>query len=307
MSEIENNSPTSLPSTKGYLKWLIPVAVFVLLIIAALVFLNWKQKREMTEMVEILEFEKEELQDEYEDLSIQFDGYQQLDIHNDSLQEQLAKEQQRVHDLLEELRITKVTNARRIAELKKELATVRAVMVTYVHQIDSLNRTNERLTQENNTYRQQNREIQQQNHQLLTENSHLAETVTRAAMLEVTAFEAVMLNKRDKKTKIFSQIQKMEFHYTVGKNITCQPGMKQVYMRLSRPDGDLMLKPNNKKFLFEDQQIDYSICQEIEYAGEEVSGVMYWPVEEILQTGSYRADFFIDAQLVGTYTFKLKK
>lgn len=281
--------------------------IFLLLVIGVFVWLYYRQHRQMTEMVEILEFEKEELQDEYEDLSIQFDGYQQLDIHNDSLQEQLAIEQQRVHDLLEELRITKVTDARRIAELKKELATVRSVMVTYVHQIDSLNRTNARLEKENTTYRRVNQEMQKQNDQLTTENTHLSETVTRAAMLEVTDFEAIMLNKRDKKTRLFNQIQKMEFHFTIGKNITCTPGMKQVYMRLSRPDGELMLKPNSRTFLFENQQIDYSIRHEIEYAGEEVSGIMYWPVEEILQAGTYRADFFIDAQLVGTYTFTIKK
>lgn len=101
-------------------KKLISVCIALLIIgIGVLVYINIHQKREMTEMVELLEFEKEELEDEYEDLSIQFDGYQQLDIHNDSLQELLSKEQQRVKDLLEELRITKVTNARRIAELKK--------------------------------------------------------------------------------------------------------------------------------------------------------------------------------------------
>lgn len=277
----------------------------LVLVIAVMIFLFFKQKKEMTEMVEILEFEKEELQDEYEDLSIQFDGYQQLDIRNDSLQEQLAIEQQRVHDLLEELRITKVTNARRIAELKKELATVRAVMVTYVHQIDSLNRTNERLTKENDHYRQQNQQIQKENDQLQNENTHLTQTVTRAAMLEITHFEAITLNKRDKKTKIFNQIQKLEFQFTIGKNITCQPGLKKVYIRLSRPDGELMLKKSSRTFLFENEQIDYSIYQEVEYAGEEIASVMYWPVEEMLQKGTYRADFFIDAQLVGTFTFAL--
>lgn len=304
MSETTNQTPVQASSSR---KYIILLATVFGLVIAVLLFFYWRQKQDMQEMVDVLNFEKEQLQDEYEDLSIQFDGYQQLDIRNDSLQERLAVEQQRVHDLLEELRITKVTNARRIAELKKELATVRAVMVTYVHQIDSLNRTNARLTEENDNYRRQNREIQQQNTQLQTENTHLAETVTRASMLEITSFEAVMLNKRDKKTRMFSQIQKMEFHFTVGKNITCPPGLKKVYMRLSRPDGELMLKSGNRTFLFENEQIDYSIVQEIEYAGDEISGVMYWPVEEILQTGTYRADFFIDAQLVGTYTFNLKK
>jgi len=288
-------------------KTVIAAGVFLVLVIVALVALYFHKQNQMKEMVEILEFEKEQLADEYEDLSIQFDGYQQLDIRNDSLQEQLAIEQQRVHDLLEELRITKVTNARRIAELKKELATVRAVMVTYVHQIDSLNRTNARLESENRTYRRQNQQIQQQNDELQQQNTHLSETVTRAARLEVTDFEVVMLNKRDKKTKQFSQIQKFEFHYTVGKNITCEPGLKKVYMRLTRPDGELMLKQGARTFSFESGTLEASVSQEIEYAGEEISGTMYWAVEEILQTGTYTADFFIDSQHVGTFTFTLKK
>ena len=128
---------------------LISLVAALAIVSLLLVWMNLQQKTEMKEMVEIMEFEKEQLEDEYEQLAIQFDGFQTQDIHNDSLVELLAKEQQRVQDLREELRITKVTNARRIAELKKELATVRQVMVSYVHQINSLDRTNKRLVAEN--------------------------------------------------------------------------------------------------------------------------------------------------------------
>ena len=109
---------------------LISLIAALLLVTAYLLWTNFQQKNEMKEMVELMEFEKEQLEDEYEELAIQFDGYQTPDIHNDSLVELLSQEKQRVQDLLEELRITKVTNARRIAELKKELATVRQVMVS---------------------------------------------------------------------------------------------------------------------------------------------------------------------------------
>ena len=124
---------------------LISLIAALVAISAFLVWMNLQQKTEIKEIVEQMEFEKEQLEDEYEELAIQFDGYQTPDIHNDSLVELLSQEKQRVQDLLEELRITKVTNARRIAELKKELATVRQVMVSYVHQIDSLDRTNKKL------------------------------------------------------------------------------------------------------------------------------------------------------------------
>ena len=282
------------------------IIVALLLFIGALIYPNRHQKQEMTEMVELLEFEKEELEDEYEDLSIQFDGYQQLDIHNDSLQELLSKEQQRVKDLLEELRITKVTNARRIAELKKELATVRSVMVVYVHQIDSLNQLNESLTKENQQYREQYREVTEVNEQLTQQNTKLEEVVSRASMLEIGNFSVLPLNKRDRKAISLNQIQKLQINYTLQKNITCEPGIKQVYLQLRRPDGEVMTKSLSNTFPFENGVLDYSIKQEIEYEGEELSSVMYWIVEEILQTGTYNADFFVDGNLIASYPFVLK-
>jgi hypothetical protein len=265
-----------------------------------------RQKNEIKEIVEQMEFEKEQLEDEYEELALQFDGYQTPDIHNDSLVELLSQEKQRVQDLLEELRITKVTNARRIAELKKELATLRQVMVDYVHQIDSLDRTNKALVKENRQVKEQYQQVARQAQQLEEERTQLAEVVSRASMLEIGSFVVTALNKRDRKTTIFAQIMKLQFDYTVARNITCPPGMKTMYMRLTRPDGELMQKSVNDVFAFENSQIGYSVFKDFEYEGEEVSGTMYWTVEEILQEGVYNADFFVDGQLIGSFPFTLK-
>lgn len=270
-----------------------------------LVWMNYRQHTEMQEMVEIMEFEKEQLEDEYEELAIQFDGFQAQDIHNDSLAQLLAKEQQRVQDLREELRITKVTNARRIAELKKELATVRQVMVSYVHQIDSLDRTNKQLVRENQQVKQQYQEVARQAQQLEAERTQLAEVVSRASMLEISHFQMIPLNKRDRKTTIYSQIMKLQFDYTIARNITNTPGLKTLYMRITRPDGEIMQKDVNDVFAFENSEIAYSVSKDFEYAGEEVSGAMYWLVEEILQIGVYNADFFVDGELIGSFPFEI--
>ena len=284
---------------------LISLVAALAIVSLLLVWMNLQQKTEMKEMVEIMEFEKEQLEDEYEQLAIQFDGFQTQDIHNDSLVELLAKEQQRVQDLREELRITKVTNARRIAELKKELATVRQVMVSYVHQIDSLDRTNKRLVAENQQVKQQYQEVARQAQQLEEERTQLAEVVSRASMLEINHFQMTPLNKRDRKTTIYNQIQKLQFDYTVARNITNQPGMKTLYMRITRPDGEVMQKSVNDVFSFENSEISYSVSKDFEYAGEEISGSLYWIVEEILQIGWYNADFFVDGELIGSFPFQI--
>ena len=269
-------------------------------------YLYWNQHTELNELVEQMTIEKEELQEEYEDLAIQFDGYRNMDIRNDSLQDLLSREQQRVQDLLEELRQTKASNARRIAELKKELATVRAVMKDYVRQIDSLNATNKRLTAENIQVRQENQQVKEQNSQLSTLNSQLSETVTRAAMLEMTSCSVTTLNKRDKKTRIKGQIRKLQFDFVIAKNITCEPGMKNLYARITEPDGDLLGEDNNLLFPFENQEINYTLVQQIEYSGENYNGTCYWPIDDV-ESGFYTIDFFCDGNLIGSFPFQLKK
>jgi predicted nucleic acid-binding Zn-ribbon protein len=281
--------------------------VVLALCVCALLWMNLQQKTEIKEIVEQMEFEKEQLEDEYEELAIQFDGYQTPDIHNDSLVELLSQEKQRVQDLLEELRITKVTNARRIAELKKELATVRQVMVSYVQQIDSLDRTNKKLVAENKQVKEQYQEVARQAQQLEEERTQLVEVVSRASMLEITQFQMISLNKRDRKTTIYNQIQKLQFDYTIGRNITNKPGMKTLFMRLTRPDGEVMQKSINHVFHFENSEIAYSVKKDFEYAGEDTPGSLYWTVEEILQTGIYNADFFVDGELIGSFPFEIRQ
>ena len=287
--------------------WIVLIVAAAL--IAALVFLYLHQRSEMGELLEQMAIEKEELQEEYEDLAIQFDGYQQMDIKNDSLQDLLSREQQRVQDLLEELRQTKASNARRIAELKKELATVRAVMKDYVRQIDSLNATNARLTEENQQFKAENQQVKEQNSQLSLANSQLTETVTRASMLEISSCTLSMLNKNDKKTRMASHVRKFQFDYVMAKNITCTPGMKNLYIRVIDPNGQLLGENENHLFAFESGEIPYTVMQEIEYSGEAYNGVCFCPLadnEEVLK-GFYTIDFFCDGNLIGSFPFEPKK
>ena len=287
------------------------IIVLVLLVAAiiGLVIWNLSQRQELNEMVEQMTIEKEELQEEYEDLALQFDGYQQMDIRNDSLQDLLSREQQRVQDLLEELRTTKASNARKIAELKKELATVRAVMRDYVRQIDSLNATNARLTEENIQVRQENQQVRQHNEQLTQANTQLTETVTRASMLEITSCTVTMLNKNDRKTRIASHVRKLQFDYAIAKNITCTPGLKDLYVRVITPNGDLIGESETKLFAFESGEISFSMTQQIEFTGEPYAGICYCPLDENtgVEKGFYTIDFFCEGNLIGSFPFQLKK
>ena len=303
---MNNNNVNRAPEAKNKkLVWII--ISFLVVALGALVYLYLDQRSEMTELVEQMTIEKAELEEEYEDLAIQFDGYQQMDIRNDSLQDLLSREQQRVQDLLEELRQTKASNARRIAELKRELATVRAVMVEYVRQIDSLNATNARLTEENIQVREENQMVKEQNTHLTHANAQLTETVERASMLEITSCNLTMLNKNDKKTRMVSHMRKLQFDFVIAKNITCTPGLKDLYARVITPNGDVIGEDASRVFAFESGEIPYTLVQQIEYSGEAYNGTCYCPWVEEVQEGFYSIDFFCDGNLIGSFPFQLKK
>ena len=149
-------------------KVIAPLAVVFVLLLAGIVYLGYKlneQKRVNEDMQELAALDKKEMENEYQQFANQYKEMQTR-INNDSIVEQLGREQQRTQELLEELRRTKANDAAEITRLKKELATVRAILRSYVLQIDSLNQLNAELMDENNRVRSELEESNQQNMQL---------------------------------------------------------------------------------------------------------------------------------------------
>ncbi len=293
-------------------KYVILIAIVALVIIAlgiaVFYFINKanEKEKEVAEVIEMMNFEKQQVEKEFSDLTIEFDGYTS-NIKNDSLIKLLDDQKSKVTQLLNELRITKSTNARRIAELKKELATVRSVMIQYVNQIDSLNTANKELKTENVEVHRKYNAASQTVQQLSKEKENLNQVVSRASIMEITHFSMTPLNNKNKKTSWFSQTAALQFNFTIAKNITAQPGDKTVYLRITRPDDDVLTKSSANVFAYENKMISYSVSKKIEYAGEAISDVLYWKVGEILPKGTYRAEFFIDGNRVGSFTFTFEK
>ena len=173
-------------------KILIPVVVLGLLLIGGIAYLAVslnKQKEENAAIKELAELDKKEMENEYQQFANQY-SEMKTQINNDSIVAQLTAEQERTQQLLEELRRVKSTDAREITRLKKELATVRAVLRSYVLEIDSLNRLNQSLTQENTRVKGQYEEATRQIAGLSNEKQSLSQKVAIAAQLDATRIGA---------------------------------------------------------------------------------------------------------------------
>ncbi len=283
------------------------LAVFILiLVIAGAAYYIFHQQQQMEEMTQSFDLEKEMMADDLNELSLQYEGYK-FSVSNDSLVALLTTEQAKVQRLMEELRTVKSTNAKEIARLKKELATLRKIMRNYVIQIDSLNRANEQLKVEKNEAVKKYRQASTTAASLKREKEKLTERVTLASKLDATSISVTPVNSRGKLAKRIKKMEQFVINFKIAKNVTAPVGEKVVYVRIMKPDDDILVKSRGDVFTFEGKDINYSIKKMIEYEGEEVPVTMYWNIEEFLSPGTYRVDIFADGNLIGQRSFTLEE
>lgn len=283
----------------------IVIAFIVVAGIAVFYMFSWqKSQQDIEEMTQLFEIEKEEMENEYSGFAVQYDEMK-VHISNDSLIRQLDKEKQRTQQLLEELRQTKATNAAEITRLKKELTTVRAVMRTYVLQIDSLDQINKKLTKENTRVRQQYQEQTKVVQQLTVDKEKAEEKVVLASQLDAAAITVTPNNKRGKEDHKVKNVTQFVVNFTIVKNITVQTGEKIVYLRITKPDGEPLVKDASNTFKYENVNLEYSAKKYIEYTGEQQEVTMYWDVEEYLSAGTYNAYLFVDGVMIGEQSVTL--
>ena len=287
-------------------KIIIPLIIVIALLIAglAVLYVNLhKQKKENEEMEQLAALDKKEMENEYQQFANQY-SEMKTQINNDSIVAQLTAEQEKTQRLLAELRNTKSSDAREIARLKRELATVRAVLRSYVMEIDSLNRLNQNLTAENTRIKGQYAEANRQIEGLNTEKASLSEKVAIAAQLDATGISIAPLDKKGKTTKKLKKAKSFVVNFSIARNVTAQSGMKTVYVRVTTPTGTLL--GNAGSFSYENRTLPCSMKKTVEYAGKETPVSLYCTIDQTLQGGTFNVSIFVDGNMIGSRNFSFE-
>ena len=286
--------------------WII-VILLVILLLAGIGYLGYslkKEKKANQDMQELAALDKQEMEKEYQDFAAQYSEMKTF-IKNDSIIAELTAEQERTQKLLEELKRTHASDAAEITRLKKELATVRAVLRSYVLQIDSLNRLNQNLMDENDRVRSQLAESNQQNQELTSQKASLSEKVAIAAQLDASGIRLTPLNKKGKAVKAMKDARTLDVSFVITKNVTASNGTRNVYVRITTPEGELL--NGGGTFEYAGKQLAWSMRKAIEYTGEETALKLYWTVNEYLSGGQYNVSIFCDGQAIGSRNFTFEK
>lgn len=261
-------------------------------------------QKELEELRQLAELDKREMENQYTQFALQYDELKKS-VKDDSLIVRLNNEKKRAEELLQELRQLRNNDVAEIRRLKKELATVRAVLRSYILQVDSLQRLNLALIGERDSARAQLGKAATEITSLSEERANLTEKVAIAAQLNATNISVEPTKKNGKTAKRSKDIESFTVSFDITRNVTATTGERNVYVRLLKPGQTVVSKAG--VFVYEDREIEYSAVKVIEYTGQEQNVTLYVPTKEYLGAGQYTAYIFVDGQMIGSGSVTMKK
>ena len=288
------------------------VAALVVLAVA-LIFTNSRQSSEFDQVqteLDSLRFANDQLKltNEFNQLNADFKAYedQQIYLKNDSLVQKYDQARLKVEALLKELNAEKRSNSQnkqKIKNLEAEIATLKGIVKHYLAEIKRLGEENEGLRKEIEEISQKNEQLSSAVTTATTKNEELTQKVQLAEKLTLTGVSLQAFNKKGKAEKKVKKAKTLGVSLTITPNNTAKPGLKDVYVRITSPEGNLL--KGNGSFYAEGTQLEYTTKRQVEYANEELSTVIYWDVNTSLTAGEYTVEIFIDGNRLTSRRFTL--
>jgi len=260
----------------------------------------FSQKNSMIEMQTILTQEKDSLANE---LRSMVNAYDTLKTDNDSLNAGLETERARIIQLLS----INASNVQLIKKYKGEITTMREIMKSYIVQIDSLNTRNKILVAENTEIREQITQVRSTNTELSKVKEELSTKVEIASVIQAKDIVAVSLNKNRKETTRLNLLDKLRICFTLRENPLAKAGVKQVYMRVLRPDSLIVATSPDNLFSYKGNNIIYSASREVDYMNQDIEMCIFLDNTGDYIIGNYSVELYLEDNIIGKTNFMLSK
>lgn len=247
--------------------------------------------------------EKESLEREYTDMLSQ---YEALQTDNKQISGELEQEKMKIKEMLDEIKGLKNANYYQISQYKKELGTLREIMRSYIVQIDSLNTRNKLLSEENKQVKTDFQKVKNEKDNLQIKAEDLTQKVDVASALRAINISPLPVNDKAKEVTKARKVTKIKVCFTLTENAIAKSGNRVVYLRIARPDKEILPNTDGAMFEYNNEQILYSARREIDYENKDVDMCIYWANTGELSEGVYTVDIFSEGKHIGTATFALK-
>jgi len=305
---MENNQEKTMPpmdrGKSSASKGIVVLLVIIVLVLGATVGVMLSklndQKKEAAEVQEVLEIQKQTLEEDLTDLQNQFGA---LQTNNDSLKNLAFEQQERITKLL----AIQADNAYKIRMYQTELETLRGVLRSYILQVDSLNQRNLALTAEKTELARNLAAERAQSTRLAADLEKSTSTVQKAQVLSAADIQTIGLNNRSKETQRVRNIEKLKTCFTVRENQVAAASERVVYLVIIKPDKKVLVNKANGTFATQEGgMIVYTDKRTVEYENKDIELCIFTDNDGRLTAGFYEALLYCEGYLIGSSTFELK-
>lgn len=248
-------------------------------------------------------------QDIKENLQNMLARYEAVETNNQEMTDSVAAQRLRIENLLAEVEKQK-GNARALYKYKKETEVLRTIMQGYVRTIDSLNTLNEGLKQDLSTKERQLSDVTSERNKYKDETQKLSTKVEIGSALSTTNVATIAIrlrsNGKQVETTRAGRVDMVKTCFTINENKIAASGPKNIYMRVTAPDGKMLVDKAPITIEVGGQQVDVSVKREIDYQNTAVDMCIYLDVNEDVAGGSYKVELFADKAKIGQTSFALK-
>ncbi len=295
MEDYNQEYQTPNKSIKGYQVIIVILAV----ILAALSFQYFRQVRQLKSDFSV---ERDTLTSRFEQLVVQYDN---IKTENDTISLHLGVERDKADSLLQRLQKERSFSASKIRSYEKELGTLRTVMRGFIVQIDSLNTLNKKLASENVEYRKQVSTERLRADMAEEKASELTTKIRKGAVVRAREIGLVALSNSDREVTRAARATRLRIDFVLAANELAPAGEREVYVRITGPDGYVLANASNNTFAFEGDRLTYSAVRSVDYQNQDLSVSLYYNGSGVAN-GNYKIAVYMDGYQIGSSEILLR-
>lgn len=201
-------------------------------------------------------------------------------------------------------------------KVQRKLERLRVISQGYLHQMDSLFTLNRELQAENEEVKAKYEYERSLTKELQKDKETLIEKVEEAAILRAYNIKATPFNlkgahNKESETDRARRTDLIRVCFSLAENNIAPSGMKDVYLRIARPDNMILVAGlgDDYSFVFNGNVLQYSAMRQVDYQNAELKVCADWinrNKAEPMQTGVYVVNVFHGDNEIGQTSFTLK-
>ena len=297
-------------NTKGYKITIGIMAAIIAVLLWMLLFTNEKVKVVTVEKDNV-EMERAQLEGELDSLMFE---YEQVQNDYGELTDSMTTKDSVIQAKSLEIKklLAKTHDYRKV---KRQLRILRGIQQSYVDQLDSLYTVNHELETKLDVANTQIRQEQSKSQSLSQEKEELTAKVVAGSVIKAynvtgTSFHLKGTKRREVETHKARRTDRIKICFTLAENLVAEPGVRNVYIRVARPDGVIVRKGDGDEYSFQanGSKLQFSMKKELNYENKAMNMCLLWDTnnDQNAMKGTYNISVFMDNQKIGSSSFTLE-